>query len=307
MSWLENPDLIFDEDDERETLAPAPINADFELNLPKGYLSFSQISKYMNCPEQYYHQYVLGKRAPGSSNMAQGRLIHQALEAMHKYKMENNQAMPPPEYHHDLLSDAIDGCFEEVEMWDEKTPDKDTAEKFSRKLSDIYYKERLPDVRVRDAERKVEGLIAGIVPVLGYVDLIEIGPMDTTDPDDIFTDPFEPQPTDAIVDAKTTGRKYPKGQVENSLQLTMYADLLGVENVGFDLLVQTAKGKTSYYKQRGVRSMADKMHAREVIVGIAKAISAGIFPKASPEHWMCSKTWCPVWDDCRGKYAKSTT
>ena len=34
---------------------------DFELKLPKGYLSYSQINLYLNDPQEYHAQYILGK------------------------------------------------------------------------------------------------------------------------------------------------------------------------------------------------------------------------------------------------------
>lgn len=302
--WLENPDEYEEKDD--EYIAQLE-EMDTGIILPTKYMSFSQINLYGNCGERYRRKYVLGNRSPASSNMAQGRLTHMSVEHMHLYKLNNKGEMPPKEYHHDIISDKLQEEFEEVQVWDDKTPDKETAEEFTRRLSDLYYENRLEDVRVRDAERKITGIIKDRIPFLGYIDLIEYAEHDSIDYDDPFVDHRAVKPSDGVRDLKTTGRKYGKNRIRNSFQLTLYADLLGVNDVGYDLLVQTKTGKTKYYKQRDIRSEGEKVHARDVVEDIAEAISAGVFPKTSPEHWMCSEKWCPFWDDCRGKHLQVST
>lgn len=278
---------------------------DTGIRLPTKYLSNSQINLYMNCPERYRQKYVLGKTWPGSSNMSQGRLIHEVLEYMHLFKRDNRGQMPPRERHQDHITDLLDEHFEDVDVWDDKTPDVETAEKFSRKLTNIYYDKRLEDVNVRDAEKRFTMMVKGRIPFVGYVDLIEWTDENPPNYDDPLTQPYDIHPEDLISDVKTTGRKYGKHRIRNSLQLTLYADGLGVEKVGYDLLVQTKTGKTRYYKQRDTRVEGEKIHARDVVEDVAEAISAGNFPKTTPEHWMCSEKWCPFWDQCRGKHLQT--
>lgn len=291
---FENPDEVIEDEAYLDTLTAS----DSGLQLPTSYLSYSQINLYGNCGERYRRKYVLGNRQPGSSNMAHGRLMHHIIENMLLHKRD--KGVPPKEFHHDLLSSKMTEYFEEVDTWDPKIPDMKVAENASRELLDIYYRDRLPEVRVRDVELKLNTRLRGRIPFVGYIDLVEKGPLEDTNTDDPFYDPTEIQSTDSIRDTKITGRKYGKARVENSLQLTLYAEALDVEDVGFDLLVQ--KKRSEFVGQRSTRNRGEKEHALDVVDDIANAISAGVFMKTNPEHWMCSKKWCPFWDQCRGRH-----
>lgn len=292
---FENPDDVIEDDDDLELLDISGNTA--SLNLPSNYLSYSQINLYGNCGERYRLKYVMGNRLPGSSNMAHGRLMHKIIEEMLLHKRDIG--MPDKEFHHDLLSSNLDDYFEDVETWDPKIPDKELAETVSRELLDIYYKDRLPDANPRAVELKIDTILRGRIPFVGYIDLVEKSPMDTGPTDDPLYDPLSVKSTDGIRDTKVTGRKYGKARVENSMQLTLYAHALDVEDVGFDLLVQ--KKRSEFAPQRSVRGRQEKEHALDVVEGIAEAISAGVFLKTDPEHWMCSEKWCPFWDQCRGR------
>lgn len=272
-------------------------NADTGVMLPQRYLSFSQINLYMVCAERYRRNYVLRAPRRRSSNMAHGSLVHKVLEEMHLFKMNTKEA-PPKSFHHDVLSQRLDEYFTDLETWDEKIPTKKAAEDVGRELLDIYYEDRIHSVEVRDVERRITSLLRGRIPFLGYVDLIEKGPMDVHS-DDNTEEIITIRPTDGVRDVKVTGRKYAPTRVENSLQLSLYAEILGVEDVGFDLLVQ--KAKSEYVPQRSTRSPREKEHALDVVESVADAISQGVFPKADPESWACNKKWCPFWDDCRGR------
>ena len=57
---------------------PMP-GVDYELDLPRQHLSYSQISLYLKCPAQYYHRYVLGMASPFSVHFFEG------TEQMAKY------------------------------------------------------------------------------------------------------------------------------------------------------------------------------------------------------------------------------
>lgn len=299
---FENPDDVLDVEDVID-VASGDVAT---LQLPTNYLSYSQLNLYGNCGERYRLKYVLDNRQPGSSNMAHGRMMHKIIEEMLLYKRDEGK-LPSPEFHEDLLSDKLPEYFEDVDMWDEKIPDLVKAEEASRELLGIYYRDRLPDTRVKSVELQLKTTLQTenfTIPFVGYIDLVEHGPMDTADPTDPLYDPEKLKPTDGIRDTKITGRKYPKGKVADSLQLTLYAEALGVEDVGFDLLVQ--KKKSEFVPQRGTRSRADKDHALDVVDRIAGGISQGVFLKADPEHWMCSDKWCPFWSECRGKHLQVT-
>jgi hypothetical protein len=104
--------------------------------------------------------------------------------------------------------------------------------------------------------------------------------------------------SDSVRDLKATGKKYGPSRVENSLQLSMYSEITGLERVGFDLLVQ--KKIPEFAKQDSFRTPQEKNHAVNVVEDVARGISAGHFPRTDPESWMCTEKWCPYFADCRG-------
>lgn len=267
--------------------------------LPKDYLSHSQVNLWFICGWRYYLKYVQGERRPSSSNPTHGRIVHRAVEKLNQYKIENDWEVPPRELGQDTISDALaEGMADDVEVWDPKIPDLKSLEKTARTMTDIYYDERLPDTRPRATELKLETVVRNAIKLVGYADLIEDSPM-AKEPGKLVTSRDDIQATDCVTDLKNTSKTYGKNRVANSLQLSIYSAVTGADHVAFDLLVQTKKPK--FVRQESWRPQAEKEHALDVVEDVASAISAGVFPKTDPESWACSEKWCPYWDQCRGK------
>ena len=269
-----------------------------KYTLPTEYLSWSQINLWMTCGERYRHQYVLGATRESSSNLEHCKLIHKVVEEMNREKMVTGTIMER-EHMHDRVAEVRDRYTHEVEVWDPKVPDLATFDETAHELLDLYYDERLPHTRPKAVELRFGVHLDGDLPFMGFADLLEWGPVN--EPHELV-DPEAPlviTASDVISDLKCTGKKYGPQRVENSMQLTLYAKALGVENVAFDLLVQ--KKKSEFVRQESFRGPAEQAHAIEVAKGVASMISEGKFPKTDPESWACSKKWCPVWNQCRGK------
>lgn len=290
--------LDFLDDEEPAELGDSP------YALPSEFLSHSQVNLYLLCGERYRRQYIERQARGRSSNLMLGSLVHKAVEEMHRHKMRTGEIMPLDAVNA-VISDEKSRT-DDPDTWDPKIPDAETLDASARTLATLYHEERLPDVMPKAVELRVSGMLNDRVPFRGYVDLIEANPMD---PDYVEPVGEVPPPSfgpgDCVRDLKTTGRNYGSHKVENSMQLTVYADLAGVDFVGYDLLIETEKlRKTSFKKHDSVRSPREKEHARDVIEDVAKGISAGYFPKTDPESWMCSAKWCPYYAECRGKGAQ---
>ena len=282
-------------------MSPRDNNHDFEdheqvYELPSGYLSVSQVGLFQKCGERYRRKYVLGQKSPNSSNLGHGRLIHLTVETLLQYKIDHEQRVPPADLAGDTISTHLQEHTQDIEIWDPKVPNMEVFEETARSLVDLYVEARLPEVLPRAVELKLEKVIRGRIPFVGYTDLIEMSLIDVD---------FQPmkslddlKPTDSVRDLKATGKKYGANIVANSLQLSMYGVITGLEHVGFDLLVQ--KKKSEFVKQDGFRSPQEKEHACDVVEDVAKAITAGIFTRADPESWMCTEKWCPYFKECRG-------
>lgn len=269
--------------------------------LPTEFLSHSQVNLWFTCGERYRRRYILRQDRGRSSNLAHGSLVHSIVEEMLTRKMTTGQIMTVDEVQ-DTITDKLAG-IEDPDVWDPKIPDVGVLERSARELSLLYHAEKLPDARPKAVELRVSGMLNDRVPFRGYIDMVDGNPMDPAS-DGPFPEGVAPgfNPGDAVRDLKVTGRNYGPHRVENSLQLTLYADLVGVDHVGYDLLVETEKlRKQSLKVHDSIRSPGEKEHARDVVENVAKAISAGIFPKTDPESWACSEKWCPFYSDCRGK------
>jgi hypothetical protein len=276
-------------------------NHDFEeheqvYELPSGYLSVSQVGLYQKCGERYRRRYVLGQFTPNSSNLGHGRLIHKTVETLLQYKIDHEQHVPPADLAGDTISAHLQEMSQDVEIWDPKVPNIEEFESTARDLIDLYVDARLPEVLPRAVELKLETVLRGRIPFIGYTDLIEMSLMDAD-----FT-PMKSmsdlKASDSVRDLKATGKKYGANRVDNALQLSMYAVITGLEHVGFDLLVQ--KKRSEFAKQDSFRSSSEKEHAVDVVEDVARAISAGVFTRADPESWMCTPKWCPYFNECRG-------
>lgn len=283
-----------------ETHIPVELS-DSPYALPKEFLSYSQVRLWQTCGERYRRQYVYDERSPRSSNLSHGSLVHKLVETMLLHKMDTGDLLPL-EAVNDMITDALPEEAVKTQVWDPKIPDLETLETSARALTELYYQERYPEVQPRGVEVPVRGMINGRVRFQGWVDLVEANPMN---PQVYPVDPVDrpvPQPGDSLKDLKVTGRKYGPQRVENAMQLTVYADLLGLDEVGYDLLVETPKTrKRSFVSQISSRSADEKAHVADVIEDVTQAISAGVFPKTDPESWACSEKWCPYWSSCRGK------
>jgi hypothetical protein len=266
--------------------------------LPSPMMSFSQVNLYKICGERYRRKYAEKQRFPGSSNMAQGKLVHSVVEELNRFKMFH-KVDPPKDMGPDLLSALIPHHTSDIEQWDTKVPSMDVLEKSSRALVDVYVKERLPNTRPRALELHIMDYINGVVPFQGFVDMVEVGEMNEEAYFNLDVDaPLSIAASDEVIDLKCTGKNYGAQRVTNSLQLSLYADALNVERVGFDLLIQTTKA-TKFVPHRAWRTKAELEHAKDVVEDVAKAISAGIFMKADPESWVCDPKWCEHYGDCR--------
>ena len=114
-----------------------------------------------------------------------------------------------------------------------------------------------------------------------------------------------------VVDNKTVKKAWNQDQADNSLQLSLYSAVTGLDVQRLDLFVRgnpkaiTTPGsrtKGPHIKEvKTMRSPQQLLWMVEVFRQVAIAISAGIFPPTAPDSWTCSAKWCGFWELCRGK------
>ncbi len=272
-----------------------------QLHLPLPYLSVSQVEQYLRCPQQYYRRYILGQRRPPGVAMVQGTGVHAALETGYRHVI-TEKTVPKLDMVLSSYSDSMDKGLAEEVVWSDDE-DAGEAAKDPGALKDQgvglltkWHTDKLPNVHPQSAEKSFITSF-GDVPIVGRIDLI--------DRIDLPADPagesslVEMHPMlDAVVDSKVVGKTYPKGRVDASLQLSLYAHATGLPRQRYDFYC-----KTKVPKLAEVSTTRDAQQIRwavSVFNQVANAISAGSFPPTAPDSWICSPKWCGYHAQCRG-------
>jgi RecB family exonuclease len=250
---------------------------DYELNLPKGYLSFSQIDAYLRCPQAYYRTYVLDGPRINSAEAFEGTCMAKTLEEMGNRKLKGRKMVVARavEWHKNYLVNHLD----DVNQWNDQKPadlvkrGDSFLKRFWKQEEPLITKERLVAV-----EHGFEIELAG-VPVRGVIDLLERNYC-----------------WDYKVRSKNSMRYL---NVDRSLQLSLYAVATGKEKVGYIVFV---KDDGSIVHKQSVRDLSRTKKWLEFTVSqVAQGISKGAFMPCNPaDNFLCSSKWCPFFSECAG-------
>jgi RecB family exonuclease len=249
------------------------------FSLPTGYLSASQINKYLSCPKQYEQEYVLGLRSSGGSVASTtGSCVHLLVENNLKKFIAG-----VPELSDITLATLSDTTL--ADMFKEVGDLEGESEMFwvseAQKLFKTWYKELGHSIVPLKSEFKIEKEIAG-VPIVGYVDYTDIQ-----------------KGYEQICDLKVVSKSKSESDAKNSVQLAIYALALDNPNVRFDSVVKTKVPKTSQVEY--TFSKSELGYFTDLIGEVATNISLGRFPMTDPTNWVCTEKWCSAYKNCRGK------
>lgn len=275
------------------------------LSLPKPYLSYSQVSLYLQCPRRYERAYVRGERGPTTAAMAFGSAVHRGVEVAVKHQIEHQA-----EIHKDALAEAVlhatNKELGEVAAWDDVFQDDVTSKqrfhRWAQHMTQSFVRNRLPQLRPVASESHLRVMLDGRVPFHAVIDLVE---------------EYPESGIRVIRDVKVTGKPYPPRRLEESLQLSIYAYLTKAQAVGYELFVRPSPGQTGQLVSQppntregaptaSTRTEAQLLHAAAVVVEVAEQISKGNFPRTDPGSWSCNGKWCPLFQSCRGNAAVGT-
>lgn len=247
---------------------------DPDEDLPSGHLSASAVSMYQRCPRQFEFRYVHGIKSPPSVALVEGLAHHDWLRVHNQGRVRSQERLRGDEAM-DLFTDfwrAGKGEASDHSM----AADRDVPARAQR-LIDAYL--RGPDQKLEptSAEEKVQ-LVLGGVPVLGFIDVMT---------------------EDAVLDYKVVGKKKSKSDVENSLQMAIYAAAKPrAKRVG---MMSFVKPSAKIVTEEARVNKAMVSWAGEVVASVAGAVKASAFPCCAPDSWVCSERFCGYWDRCRGK------
>jgi len=284
--------------------------------LPRPALSHSQVDMYQRCARQYYFRYIRDEVRPPGIAMSLGTGVHKGIETTHHHLVDHG--IPAAE---DVVlstfSDAFDKASEAIspEAWKKEETTPGELKDDGVKLVKLYNAKIAPQVRPkvgkddkgqeqRGIEQPFSVLIAG-VPVIGFIDLV-----DTNDPSAVLSPEevalmikegktISETMRTVVADLKTKQKSFSQGDVEGSLQLTLYSYVTKIPAVRFDQLLRQKVPKVS--RISALRKQQDYLWLQEVYTNVAEAITKGVFPPCSPTEWVCSEKWCGYWSICRGK------
>lgn len=248
--------------------------------------SYSAITQYLRCPQQYFFQRVLGipSRSIGTG-LALGSAVHAGLAAYHQ-RLQRKEAIDT-----EVVLKAFHECWDEKELNETiQYRDGDTREDSIAQgvhLLELYFKEPPPEGIVAVEQRILVPLYNSQgeyleTPLVAITDLITETNEDLT-----------------VKEFKTSGRAYSESEVESSLQPTCYVhavrQTLGRDaNVEYTVLVKTKTPKIQRLKTS--RYAEDCGRLGDLVQTIQRAVDLGIFyPVESPMN--CST--CPYRQPCR--------
>ncbi len=232
------------------------------------YLSYSRISRYLQCPEQYWLYYVENLRPKVSpANLVFGQVMHQSLAHMFGAQGDPLKFFQD---HWNALKDApLD--YAKTESWTK-------LESVGRGLLEEFLQKELSRLgRIEASEKAFELKITGMdLSFVGIIDLI-------ADLDGKRT----------VVDFKTSASAYQQHEVLLSDQLSAYqlAEPTA-ENSALCVFVKTQKPKIEWHKAN--RTADEVMEFLAKVDHLAREIVSGRFYKR-PGKW-CS--WCDYLPVC---------
>lgn len=296
--FLEGSEDVDPDKEYRQLVEEASIE-ECALELPRGYLSVSQVNTYRRCPLQYYFRYIKNLIRAPSASQAEGNAIHKSVAVGHEEFVKSGKVPL------DILLDAYNDFWKNIKKdidWkaEEDVVSEDLIERRDHIFLSQYNDHFIPNLqpRIDDSGPCVERRFwvtvgQARVPVLGFIDLVaknETRFMDKKSPDG--------SGEEEVIDHKVTTKSKTQSEVDNDLQLSVYSRVMGLSHVRFQCFVKTKKPQIKAVAAR--RSEHSWKWAEFVITQIAECISKGVFPPGA-DGWWCGPRWCGYYDMCRGR------
>jgi hypothetical protein len=251
--------------------------------LPKGYLSVSQIEMYLRCPKQYEYRYVKGLIQPPAVALVEGSCHHNALEMNNINKFKNDTDFDSKTVLEKFLDEFADKKKEIPKSeWISSGENANIINERGRNLIKNYMKEVAPTIKPFCLPEKRFEVELGGVPILGFIDLVE---------------------EKEVIDYKVT--KAAKSQIvaDNSIQLSVYSYAEKKKNVSFCCLTKTKASAVRITSSS--RNDGDYAAVDAIIGSVVNGIKAGNFPLCDPTNsFPCSEKYCGYWKQCKGIYYK---
>lgn len=247
------------------------------------HLSYSSITAYLDCPENWRRKYIEKEPVQSSPTLAFGSAFHGTIE----------QLIADPAG--DVLSMWGEAWNKAVEgqqiFWGTDTPEgicNDGIKMFSSPVVLDAIKQIRPmvDAQGPRIERRVELRVPGVpVPVIGYIDI---------------------QLADGTpADFKTAARSWTDDKANGSMQSLFYLAALNQagEKINWKfqhiVFVKTKEPKVQFLEHS--HKPSELFFLFELIARVWQGIEKEVYP-LNPTGWKCNSQYCDFWDKCRGRY-----
>jgi len=250
------------------------------------HISYSQLSMYSRCGEQYRRRYIEGEKIPPGIALIRGISIHKGAEENNKYKLATKKDKKKSdiiEVVSATFDDKLkDGIWLTKEDKSRKSQIIGESKDDTVKLAGLYCDETAPQIMPDKIELWFE-IPLETTKLTGRIDIID---------DKGF-----------VRDLKTASKSKNQRVIDLTSQLTCYAlayeFLFGKppSNIVLDVLVNTKVPKYQFLETKRSHKDIDILLKRlnTMLMGIEK----GVFMPADPgESWMCDEKWCGYFWTC---------
>ncbi len=250
------------------------------MALPRGYISYSQIRTYNECPRKYWFSYIEGLPAPINDKIYLGEVFHQAIEFYFRRRLAGAPPSGPEIEERFLAAFDAEACGREIRWSEPRRETRGRGLAFLRHFMAHF----APDSRplMVEKELSVELPENGVV-LKGVLDLVE---------EDY-----------CITDFKTTTSRWSESRGRHSPQMVIYKYLF---DRSFGPLPSRLKYEIFYGKSAGsIRHQTLAVVPEEgavdgllaMIGHVVARIEAGAFP--ANETPLCN--YCEFRPPCRQK------
>ena len=281
--------------------------------LPRGYLSASQLSTYYSCGLKYEKMYVENKRgAKNRKEMHKGSSVHRTFQTMYNDKLGGEEDLTPIQAE-ELGVFYLEKTYEEEENSPLPENEKDELINDVTSVVKDYTVLVFPHIIPVATEVEFKYKSECGVPILMYIDLLKRRP----DGDG-----------NVICDYKITNKKWTQQKLLGELQFLLYTMATGLNQVEIHNLKKLGEQlELGSKKKRGKRATIqeyndvdpqldlseqtrilraeypgyERSYMEMLIERGAQGISSGMFLPAKPDSWMCTPKWCEFFEECRGK------
>ncbi|MGE5340014.1 MAG: RecB family exonuclease [Candidatus Omnitrophota bacterium] len=251
------------------------------MDLPREYISYSQVRLYQTCPRKYYYVYIKNLAVPINDKIFLGVVFHKVIEEYFKKKIES--AEPTVERSGEMFNRTFESLQNNQPINWENTI-QETRRRGNAFVS-YFVRKVAPAIKPLMVEKELWADLPGLdIKLKGVLDLVE---------------------TDfSITDFKTTTAKWSKSRIKNTyLQVVIYRYLF---EQSFGDVISRLQFKIIYAKNTApIKSQEISIKPKDVDFNYAKMldiiayvvnnIKQGVFYKN--ENYFCG--FCEYKDRCR--------